>query len=116
MKVASKESFCALTFMAIKTTTHVTTVTTNAVKYARFLIVHLSVQERQATLNWIVTTVVISTFAIISAKTATVLESACSTSLFATSDINVGKRIVFINVIFVKDSASSPITSMKRAY
>lgn len=73
-------------------------------------------QERQAILNWMATTVVISIFAIISAKTTTVLEYACSTSLFYTSDIIVGKIIVFISVIFVKDSASSPITSMKRAY
>jgi hypothetical protein len=51
MKVASKESFCALTFMAMKTIIRATTATTNAVIFARFLIVDLYVQERQATLN-----------------------------------------------------------------
>jgi hypothetical protein len=39
MKVASTESSCAQTFTAMKTITNVTTATTNAITFARFLTV-----------------------------------------------------------------------------
>jgi hypothetical protein len=115
MKVASRESFCVLTFTAMKTFTNVTTATTNAVTFARFPNAENHVQKRLATLSWMVITVVIGIFAIISAKTQTAPEYARLTSLISTSDTTAGRRIVDTNVSFVKDSASSPITFMIRA-
>jgi hypothetical protein len=115
MKVASRESFCVLTFTAMKTITNVTTATTNAKTNAIFANAKNHVQKRLTTLSWKVITVVIGTFAIISAKTTTAPEFACSTSLMNTRNTTAGRRIVFINVSIVKESASSPTTSMIRA-